>query len=341
MRAVVCRELGPPSTLAVEDVPPPELRPGGLLVDVEAAGVNYVDALFVQGRYQIKPPLPFTPGSEIAGTVAAVGDGVTGWQVGDRVLAMCGLGGFAEQVGIPAASASAVPAGLGAAQAATFTQSYCTALFALRDRAGLRPGETVLVLGAGGGVGLAVIDVARALGARTIAAASTAAKRDTALARGAAAVIDTAAGDLKDRARSLARELAQELAEAGAPGAGAAVTGVDVVVDPVGGELADPALRALGEGGRYVVIGFAAGAIPALPANQILLRNRTVVGVDWGAWAMAHGEEQRALLGSLLDLVAAGRLDPVAPATYPLEQAGTALDDLLERRVVGKVALIR
>ena len=333
MRAVVCRELGPPSTLRVEECAPPEVRPGGLLVDVEAAGVNYVDALFIQGQYQIKPARPFTPGSEIAGTVAAVGEGVTGWQVGDRVLAMCGLGGFAEQVWIPAVSASAVPAELDAPRAATFTQSYCTALFALRDRAGLRAGETVLVLGAGGGVGLAVIDVARTLGARTIGAASTPPKRDAARAMGADAVIDTTAEDLKDRARALARELAEV--------AGTKATGVDVVVDPVGGNLAEAALRSLGEGGRYVVIGFAAGAIPALPANQILLRNRTVVGVDWGAWAMAHGEEQHALLASLLGMVAAGELDPVAPVTYPLERAGDALDDLLERRVVGKVALVR
>ena len=337
MRAVVCRELGPPSALQVEDVPAPQVRPGGLVIDVEAAGVNYVDALFIQGRYQIKPPLPFTPGSEIAGTVTAVGEGVTDWRVGDRVLAMCGLGGFAEQVSISAASASPVPDNLDAARAATFTQSYCTALFALRDRAAVTADDTVLVLGAGGGVGLAVVDVARALGAHTIAAASSAAKRDAARALGADAVIDTTTEDLKDRARVLARELA----ETAAPGSGATVTGVDVVVDPIGGELADAALRSLGEGGRYVVIGFAAGAIPALPANQILLRNRSVLGVDWGAWAMAHGDEQQALLASLLDLVAAGALHPVAPSTYPLDRVGEALDDLLERRVVGKVALVR
>ncbi|HEY5156276.1 MAG TPA: NADPH:quinone oxidoreductase family protein [Acidimicrobiales bacterium] len=332
MRAVVCQEIGPPSALRVEDAPPPVLRPGGLLVEVEAAGVNYVDALFVQGRYQIKPPVPFTPGSEIAGTVTAVGDDVTGWQEGDRVLAMCGLGGFAEQVAIPAASASKIPSTLDAPRAATFTQSYCTALFALRDRAHLTAGETVLVLGAGGGVGQAAIDVARSLGANVIGAASSGAKRDAARAMGAQAVIDTTTEDVKDRARQLARDLVG--------GDGHPVTGVDVVIDPLGGDLAESALRALGEGGRFIVIGFAAGAIPALPANQILLRNRSVVGVDWGAWAMAHGDEQHALLASLLDLVAAGELHPVAPVTYPLERAGEALDDLLERRVVGKVALV-
>lgn len=335
MRAVVCRELGPPSAITVEDVAAPEVRPGGVVVAVEAAGVNYVDALFIQGRYQIKPPLPFTPGSEIAGTVQAVGDGVTTVSVGDRVLAMCGLGGFAEQVSLPAATVSVLPPDLDAARAATFTQSYCTALFALQDRAGIQPGETVLVLGAGGGVGLATIDVTRALGGRAIGAASTSAKRHAALAVGAAAVIDTTGEDLKDQARALARELQEADQPSGPP-----TTGVDLVVDPVGGDLADAALRALGEGGRYLVIGFAAGAIPSLAANQILLRNRSVLGVDWGAWALGHGEQQHALLDRLLAMAGAGELHPVAPTAYPLERAGEALTDLLERRVVGKVALV-
>ncbi|MGZ4692591.1 MAG: NADPH:quinone oxidoreductase family protein [Acidimicrobiales bacterium] len=328
MRAVVCRELGPPSSLEIAEIDPPEVRPGGVVVDVEAAGVNYVDALFVQGRYQIKPPLPFTPGSEIAGTVSAVGEGVEDVAVGDRVLVSCGLGGFAEQVGVAAASVSPVPDALDSARAAAFTQSYCTALFALRDRAQLRSGETVLVLGAGGGVGLATIDVARALGAHPIGAASTGDKRDAALAAGAEAVIDTTKESHKDRAREIARELT-----------GADATGVDLVIDPVGGDLAEPALRALGEGGRFVVIGFASGTIPALPANQVLLRNRSVVGVDWGAWAMSHADEQRAVLATLLDLVGAGSLHPPAPTAYPLERVGDALDDLLGRRVVGKVVL--
>jgi NADPH2:quinone reductase len=328
MRAVVCRELGPPSSLEVVEVDPPELRIGGVIVDVEAAGVNYVDALFVQGQYQIKPPLPFTPGSEVAGTVSAVGEGVDGMAVGDRVLLSCGLGGFAEQVGAAASSVVPVPTALDAGRAAAFGQSYCTALFALRDRANVQPGETVLVLGAGGGVGLATIDVARALGAHPIGAASTDAKRAAALAAGAEAVIDTTTESIKDRGREVARELTT-----------ADATGVDLVVDPVGGDLAEPSLRALGEGGRFVVIGFASGTIPRLPANQVLLRNRSVVGVDWGAWAMSHGVEQRALLTTLLELVEAGSLHPPAPTAYPLESVAEALDDLLGRRVVGKVVL--
>ena len=229
---------------------------------------------------------------------------------------------------------SVLPAGLDTARAATFTQSYCTALFALRDRAHLQNGEVVLVLGAGGGVGLATIDVAVALGGIPIGAASTLAKRTAATQAGARAVIDTTTELVKDRARALAAELTHD----SRPG-GNRSTGVDLVVDPVGGGLAEPALRALGEGGCYIVIGFAAGPIPSLPLNQVLLRNRTVVGVDRGAWALHHGPEQQALLNSLLTLVAEQRLHPAAPTTYPFEAVADALNDLLQRRVVGKIAL--
>ena len=319
MRSVVCEELG---SVVVRDADPPaEPASGQVVVAVEAAGVNYVDGLFVQGRYQIRPPLPFVPGSEIAGTVVAAAPDVTAPAVGTRVLAMCGLGGFAERVAVPAAAAVPIPAGLDAARAATFTQSHCTGLFGLRERAGLRPGETVLVLGAGGGVGLAAVQIATALGARVLAAASSEEKRKAALAAGAEAAVDSSSEDVKTAARAWSSG------------------GVDVVYDPVGGPLAEPALRALREFGRYVVIGFASGGIPSLPLNQVLLRNRTVVGVDWGAWTGTHPAEQRALVEELLTMVAEGRLTPVAPRTAPLEEAGTVLDDLLNRRVVGKVAL--
>ena len=329
MRAVVCQELGPPSSLVVVDQPDlPEPGPGRVNVAVEAAGVNYVDALFVQGKYQIKPPLPFVPGSEVAGHVTAIGDGVRAVAVGDRVLASCGLGAFAEQVSVAADAAVRLPDVLDAARAATFTQSYATALFSLRERGRLTPGEIVLVLGAGGGIGLATVDVARALGAHTIAAASTAAKRDAAVALGAEAVIDTSSESLKERARELAAELTDR-----------PVTGVDLVMDPVGGDLADAALRALGEGGRYLVVGFASGDIPRLPLNQVLLRNRSLVGVDWGAWAMREPAAQAGLLGELLGWVADGHLRPTAPTAYPLDRVADALDDLLSRRVVGKIAL--
>jgi NADPH2:quinone reductase len=307
----------------VEERPDAEPGPGQVAVAVEAAGVNFVDGLFVAGQYQMKPSLPFVPGSEVAGHVVAVGPDVSDPAIGDRVLASVGLGGFASRVVVPAASAIALPEGMDAPQAATFTQSYSTSLFALRDRAHAAPGEMVLVLGAGGGVGLAAIGVARALGCRVLAVASSADKRDAALAAGAEAALDPAAEPLKETARVWAGG-----------------SGVDLVVDPIGGPLAEPSLRALGDGGRYLVIGFASGDIPAVPLNQVLLRNRTVLGIDWGVWAMTHPAEQRVLLGDLLDMVGAGTLDPVRPAEYPLEDVAGALEDLLGRRAVGKIALV-
>lgn len=323
MRRVVCEAVGELDQLVVADGEAPAPRPGQVIVDVAAAGVNFVDGLFVQGRYQIKPPTPFTPGSEIAGTVAALGDGVEGVVVGDRVMAQTGLGGYAEQVAVPAASLVPLPGALTFGQAATLVQSYATMLFAYTRRTRVAPGESVLVLGAGGGIGLAAIDVGRALGLRALAAASSADKLALAADLGAEAGIDTTTDDVKARARELS-------------GTG----GVDVVVDPVGGDLAEPALRALRVGGRYLVIGFAAGDIPRLPANQVLLNNRTVVGVDWGAWTMQHPDEHRALLDELLAMVGDGRLHPVEPTAYPLAEAARALTDLAERKVHGKVVLV-
>jgi NADPH:quinone reductase len=323
VRAVVCSELGPPSLLRIEEQADPVPAPGQVVVAVDAAGVNFVDGLFIAGRYQIKPPLPFTPGSEIAGRVASVGDGAAPFTVGQRVMASTGLGGYASHVAVPSVSISPIPDRLDPAQAATFTQSFCTSFFALRDRAHAQRGETVLVLGAGGGVGLAAIAVARALGCRVIGAASSGDKRQAARAAGAEAVIDTRTESIKEQAR-----------------AWAGGTGVDIVIDPIGGPAAEQSLRALRDGGRYLVIGFASGAIPSIPLNQVLLRNRTVLGVDWGVWAMQRAEAQRALLGDLLEMVADGGITPTEPTTYPLDAVATALDDLLARRVVGKVALI-
>jgi NADPH2:quinone reductase len=293
-----------------------------VVVAVEAAGVNYVDALFVGGQYQIRPPVPFVPGTESAGRVVAVGDSVSGVEVGQRVLVSAGLGGFATMVAAPAAAVTPIPDVLDAARAATFTQSYSTCLFALRDRAHAQVGESVLVLGAGGGIGLAAIGVARALGCRVLGAASSEEKRAAAKAAGAEAALDPVAEPVKDAAR-----------------AWAGGTGADLVVDPVGGSLAEPSLRALGDGGRYLVIGFAAG-IPTIALNQVLLRNRTVIGIDWGIWAMQHADDQRALLGDLLAMVAGGSIDPVHPVEYRLDDVARALEDLLGRRTVGKIALI-
>ena len=321
MRAIVCRQFGPLDQLELVEQPAPELWPGTVRLAVGACGVNYVDGLFVQGRYQIKPPTPFVPGMEVVGRVVELGDGVTEVALGDRVLANVGLGGYADEAVVSAARALKVPDNLSDGQAATFMQSYLTAWFALTERARVRAGQTMLVLGAGGGVGLAAVDIGAALGLTVIAAASTADKRELARSRGAAEVIDTTTDDVKERAKELSGG------------------GVDVLYDPIGGELGETCLRALGEDGQYIVIGFVAG-IPKLPANQILLRNRRVTGVDWGAWAGRHPAENERLLDEVLAHIADGRLHPVEPTTYPLAEAARALQDLEDRKVAGKVALI-
>lgn len=324
MRAVLCRSFAPLDQLTVEELPDLVPGPGQVLVEVEAAGANFVDALLVQGLYQLKPALPFTPGMEVAGTVAALGEGVEGPAVGTRVLGSAFVGGFASQVLLPASGAVPVPAGLSAGQAAGLIQSYATMLFALTRRTTVAEGEWVAVLGAGGGIGLATVDLAKALGARVVACASTDDKLEAAVAAGADATVAYGHDDSFDL-KSAIRE---------ATGGGA-----DVLVDPVGGAKADGALRALGWMGRYVVIGFAAGGIPSIPLNQVLLNNRTVVGIDWGAWTFRDPGGNAALIGELLDLVAAGRLTPVEPIAYPLEDAAQALADLQGRNVTGKVVI--
>ena len=314
VRAVVCHELGPPSLLRVEERPDPEAGADGVVVDVEAAGVNFVDALFVAGRYQIKPALPFVPGTESAGRVVATGSEVSGLEVGQRVLVSAGLGGYASRLVARPSTVTRIPDVLDAPARPRSPRATAPACSPSATVPGAQPGERVLVLGAGGGVGLAAIGVARTLGCRVLGVASSAAKRDAALAAGAEAVLDPASEPVKDAAR-----------------AWAGGTGVDVVLDPVGGTLAEPSLRALGDGGRYLVIGFASGEIPSVPLNQVLLRNRSVIGIDWGIWAMTHAEGQRTLLADLLAMVADGSLDPVRPAEYPLDDVVRALEDLLEQ----------
>jgi len=329
-RAVVCTQLGPLSGLRVEERPSQPLGPGDARIAVLAAGVNFVDALIVQGLYQIKPSTPFVPGGELVGVVTELGDqpGSTagpagGVAVGDRVLAMTMAGAFSTEVVFPAERLVKVPSNLTDGQAATFMQSYMTGLFALARRASLWPGRSVLVLGAGGGVGLAAVDVARALGLRVIAAASTDEKRALATARGAGAVVDSTDP-------VAVKVAAREFGEGG----------VDAVYDPVGGERAAEYLKALGENGQYLVVGFATGHIPALPANQILLANRRVIGVDMGGWFARHADDEADLRAELLGLVEAGQLSPVEPRAYPLDQVAEALAAQQGRQVAGKAVLV-
>ncbi len=322
MNAIVCHQPGELEDLVLEEVSDPTVRAGQVEIEVEAAGVNYVDALFVQGRYQIKPNPPFTPGSEVAGVVVAVGEGVTTVQLGDRVLASPGLGGFAERVVVSASSCMTLPETLTSVAAACFTQSYSTALYTYTERVHLQPGERVLVLGGGGGVGLAAIRVGVALGATVYATASTEQKRAAARQAGATAVFD---GD-PDSLKQAIREVIDG--------------GIDVVIDPVGGPSTEASLRNLRDGGRLAVIGFASGPIPAIPSNLVLLRNRSLVGVDWGIWAMTNGARQQELLRRLLEMVADGQLLVDEPTTYRFSAAAQALSDLVNRNVVGKIALV-
>lgn len=322
MRVVSCTSFGPVGNLVVEERPSLPLAAGQVRIAVTACGVNFVDGLFVQGQYQIKPPTPFVPGGEVAGTIAEVAEGVTSHRVGDRVFASTGLGGFASEVVLPSRRAVHSPERLTDGQAATFVQSYGTAWFALHHRARAQAGEWLLVLGAGGGVGLAAVDVGRAMGLHVIAAASSPDKRAIAVAHGAEVVIDTNSEDVKTRARELSGG------------------GVHLVYDPVGGAMAEAGLRSLRDDGQLLVVGFAGGEIPKLPANQILLRNRRVIGVDWGGWVGDHPQENDALLADVVHAIERGELQPVEPKAYPLADAALALQDQLDRKVVGKSVLL-
>jgi NADPH:quinone reductase len=323
MRVVSCNHFGPVEQLVVEERESAPLGEGSVRIGVTACGVNFVDALIVQGLYQLKPALPFAPGSEIAGVVTEVGSQVSSFRVGDRVFATTGLsGGFVSEVVLPAARVVRTPDGVSDGQAATFVQSYGTAWFSLKMRAKAEAGQTLLVLGAGGGVGLAAVDVGRAMGLKVIAAASSASKRELAAELGAEAAIDTSSEDVKSRARELSGG------------------GVDLVYDPVGGALSEAGLRALRDDGQLLIVGFAAGEIPRLPANQILLGNRRVIGVNWGGWGVTHAAENLQMLQDIVAAVGRGELHPVEPQRYPIDAVAQALADQLERRTVGKSVLV-
>jgi NADPH2:quinone reductase len=309
-------------SLPLVEVDDPEPGPGCLLVDVEAANITYVDALMCTGGYQFKPSLPFTPGTEVAGTVSAVGDGVDSSTIGVRVVSAA-FGGCAGKVVVPAEAAMALPDDLPAATAAAMLQGYGTMHFSYTRRTRVEADETVVVLGAAGGVGLAAIDLAKAAGARVIACASSAEKLDVARRAGADEVVDYSPGgfDLKAAIRDLTDG------------------GADVVVDPVGADFAEPALRALRFDGRYLVPGFAGGPIPRVPLNQVLLNNRTVVGIEFGGWIRRGPNRFAEITGELLDLLTSGAIHPLAPEVFPLADTGRLYHALMTRQFAGKAVV--
>jgi NADPH2:quinone reductase len=308
----------------MEECDDPVPGPGQVVVAIEAGGIGYVDTLCVHGTYQALPSLPWVPGCELAGTVAAVGDEVTQFAVGDRVLGTSFAASFQTHAVLREDELAPVPGSLTAGQAAGLVASYGTMLYAFTRRTTLTEGEWVAVLGAGGGVGLAATDLATSMGARVLACASTAAKLALATAAGAEDTVDYS---------DVAFDLKAALRERTGGGA-------DVVVDPVGGPRAEQALRALRFDGRHVVVGFASGDIPRIPLNQVLLNDRTVIGIDWDLWGRSRPVERAELLAELFALAAEGRIRPAEPTAYPLDDAATALDDLEQRRVAGKVVLV-
>lgn len=323
MRAVRCHELIGPAGLRVDEVPEPAPGPGEVLVDVRAAAVNFPDVLLTYGKYQFKPPAPFIPGGEASGVVAAVGPGVTSVAPGARVAATMVHGAFAERVVVPELAVNELPEGVSFEVGAATLLTYGTTMHALVDRAKLRAGETLLVLGAAGGVGLAAVELGKLLGAKVIAAASTSEKLALCRAHGADETIDYATADLKERVKELTRG-----------------NGADVVYDPVGGSYAEPALRAIAWQGRYLVVGFAAGEIPRVPLNLTLLKGCQIVGVFWGQFAMRQPEQNRKNAEQLMTWVAEGKLRPHVDEVLPFSRAGYALERLANRQVKGKLVLI-
>lgn len=322
MRAVLCKELGPPSSLVVEDVPPPEPGSGQVVVRVRSCGVNFPDTLMIEGRYQFQPPMPFSPGGEVAGIVARTGDGVEAVKTGDRVIAVTGFGGFAEEVVTGADRLIPLPENMDYEAGSALLFTYGTAQYALRDRAALKAGESMLVLGAAGGTGLAAVEVGALIGARVIAVASSEEKLQLCRARGATDSINYATEDLRARIKELTGG-----------------SGVDVVFDPVGGDHAEAAIRGIAWDGRYLVIGFVAG-IPRVPFNLMLLKSCSVIGVFWGAFVARDPDRNRELIAELFDWHARGKISPYISAAYPLERAAEALNDLLERRALGKIVIV-
>jgi len=320
MKAVLCKTLDGPDALVVEELPDPQPGPGEVVVRVKAAALNFFDTLITRGKYQYKPPLPFSPGGEMAGVVESVGAGVAGLKPGQRVCAYMESGAVREKIVVRAETLVPVPDAVSDEAAAGVTITYGTAVHGLKDRGQVRPGETVAVLGASGGAGLAAVEIAKLMGARVIAAASSTEKLDICKQHGADDVLNYDTTDLKQGLRDLTGG-----------------RGVDVIYDCVGDKYAEPALRAIAWGGRFLVIGFAAGQIPKIPINLTLLKSCAIVGVFWGEAAKRDSAAHRENMTQVLGWVGEGRLKPHVQATYPMERTAEGIKSLETRRVVGKV----
>lgn len=322
MKAALCKALGPPESIAIEEVDAPMPGPGELKVRVKAVGVNFPDVLMMAGKYQVQPPLPFSPGAELSGEVMETGKGAEGFGAGDRILAMVGHGAMAEEICVPAAVSVPIPDDMDYVTAAGFMLTYGTSYHALKQRAALAEGETLVVLGAAGGVGLAAVELGSLMGARVIAAASSDEKLALAREHGAAEGIDYSRESLKERVKALTDG-----------------RGADVVYDPVGGELFDDCMRSIAWKGRVLVVGFASGTIPKIPANLVLLKGCQVVGVFWGSFTQREPEAHAENVAELMAHFAAGRLKPHVSHTFPLEQAGAAMQMLADRKAKGKIVV--
>ncbi len=321
MRAILCKELGPANTLVIDDIPSPEPGKGQVKVRVKAAGLNFPDTLIIEGKYQIKPELPFSPGGEMAGEVLAVGDGVQRFKPGQRVMGLTGYGAFAEEILVPENQLIPVPDGMNDHTAAAFSMVYGTSYHALKQRANIQPGETLLVLGASGGVGLAAVELGKAMGATVIAAASSAEKLEVAKEAGADDLINYADEDLKDA-------LKQRYPK-----------GVDVIYDPVGDRFTEAAIRNMAWNGRLLIVGFAAGDIPKIPANLALLKGCSIIGVFWGAFTQKEPQTNIQNIMELMQLFNQGKINPRISQVFPFEEYEQALAALTSRTAKGKVVL--
>ena len=322
MKALLCTRYGGPDDLTLQDLPDPAPGPGEAVVRIAAAALNFFDTLIIAGKYQYKPAFPFSPAAEFAGTVESLGPGVTGLKAGDRVMGYTRHGAARQKLAFPAEQLTLIPSGLDFDHAAGLSVTYGTSYYALKDRAHLKPGETLVVLGASGGVGFAAVELGKQMGARVIACASSDEKLDFAKKHGADEGVNYAKDNLRDALKRLGGE-----------------HGIDVVYDPIGGDFAEPALRSLAWEGRFLVVGFAAGEIPKLPLNLVLLKSCDVRGVFWGSWTERQPKAHAANMADILRWAAEGKLSGHVYAAYPLAEAATALKAIADRKVMGKIVL--